>query len=133
MSPQDYSKTVPSRIGPHLHFNSAPASAGNTSLHSVGRMIREVAKDYDFVSLKLDLPDLLDEVSVAQEILHDSALRNLVDEFFFEFRFRCEVMMGCGWSYGIPAVADGFVLNRYNVMKFFHDLRVAGIRAHFWP
>lgn len=134
LEPIEYWKAVPPRIAPIVHFYNAPISADNSSTHSISRIIRELVHQNDFVSVKLDIdtPDV--ELPIAQELFRDSSLHSLVDEFFFELHFRCEVMMYCGWGTKIPNENHGFQLSsRYKVLKFFQDLRYLGVRAHIWP
>ena len=58
-------------------------------------------------------------------------LIELVDEFFFEFHFRCEIMSRCGWG-DVPQVGS-LGNDRFSAMKLFSELRKKGVRAHFWP
>ena len=91
------------------------------------------ATPQDFVSFKLDIDNTDVELPIALNILKDPSVSNLIDEFFFELHFRCEVMSDCGWGTGIPIESNGFVLDRNHALKLFRDLRDLGIRAHIWP
>lgn len=107
-----------------------------SGLHSPLRFIKELAVKDDFVAFKLDIDNAAVEIPLAMNILHDPSLSNLIDEFFFELHFWCEIMETHGWGnmgtfrldYG-----DGFYLDRYHSMLVFKRLREAGIRAHVWP
>ena len=69
---------------------------------------------------------------LAQSILEDTELTKLVDEFFFELHFKCEIMFLCGW--GSPTKVYGDLkLDRISAMNFFKKFRDKGIRSHFWP
>lgn len=57
----------------------------------------------------------------------------LVDEFFFELHFQCEVMRDCGWGTEIPDSLMGLKLDRTHALELFASLREKGIRAHIWP
>jgi len=90
---------------------------------------------------------------IALSLLSDPSLAALVDEFFFELHFQCEVMTSCGWGKRVPPQSHGLVLDRPHVLQvryarrpcrspphfpplhsqFFIDLRTKGIRAHIWP
>ena len=72
------------------------------------------------------------EIPIAMELLKDPVLTSLVDEFFFELHFECELLSDCCWGHVKNEVA-GFKMDRLTTFKFFQDLRFAGIRAHFWP
>lgn len=105
------------------------------------RMIKETATPSDFVSFKLDIdtPDI--EIPIALTILQDSELTDLIDEFFFELHFHCEVMMSCAWgdllqnrtAEEVEQGLYGLKLDRYSAMEFFQNFRKAGVRSHFWP
>jgi hypothetical protein len=61
-------------------------------------MIKQIAVPEDSVSFKLDIDTPTVEIPLAMELLQDPQLLGLVDEFFFELHFRCEVLMYCGWK-----------------------------------
>ena len=63
---------------------------------------------------------------MARSLLDRPDLIELVDEFFFEYHFQCEIMATCGWGNVGGA-------NRVSVMKMFSDFRHKGVRSHFWP
>jgi hypothetical protein len=52
----------------------------------------------DFVSFKLDIDHSDTEMPIALNMLKDKSLSSLVDEFFFELHFQCDVMTSCGWG-----------------------------------
>lgn len=64
---------------------------------------------------------------MAQTLLDRPDLFELVDEFFFEYHFQCEIMSACGWGNNVGGA------NRVGVMKMFSDFRHKGVRSHFWP
>ncbi len=70
---------------------------------------------------------------MALQLAHDDSLSQLVDEFFFELHFRCEIMMYCGWDDKMPEVYHGLKLDRPHTLELFQIMRKKGIRAHFWP
>ena len=65
------------------------------------------------------------------ELLKDPVLTSLVDEFFFELHFNCELLSKCCW--GKTFDASQYKMHRLDTLKFFQELRFAGIRGHFWP
>ena len=85
------------------------------------------------MSFKLDIDTPLIEIHAALDLLQQPDVTDLVDEFFFEFHFRCEIMSRCGWGTRIPENILGLRLDRPRVMEFFQDLRRKGVRAHIWP
>ena len=87
----------------------------------------------DFVIFKLDVDTSEVEIPIALDILNDPEMHSLIDEFFFELHFRCEVLMTCGWGKDVLEESNGLQLDRPSTLKFFRDLRKTGIRAHIWP
>jgi hypothetical protein len=110
-----------------------PITSDNNGKNSPSRIIRQIATKDDFVAFKLDIdtPDI--EIPILIDLLTDPQLLDLVDEFFFEMHFRCEVMMYCGWSANTSEESHGIRLYRDEVLKIFSRLRHAGVRSHFWP
>ena len=133
LEPQDFWKRVPNRVKPVYHFFNAPITAGPDDDLSPTRFIKEVATEDDFVSFKLDVDTPVVEIPQAMAILNDPQISKLVDEFFFELHFRCEIMMHCGWRDEMPVEFDGLRLDRPHAMELFSTLRKKGIRAHVWP
>jgi hypothetical protein len=123
---------VPDSISPHYHFINAPITAGNTSMSPL-RFIEDIAHASDFVAFKLDVDTPLIELPIALELLRNKRVNALVDEFFFELHFRCDLMMSCAWGYDIPTEYDGLKLDLPSTLKYFSDLRHQGVRAHIWP
>lgn len=133
LEPQDFWKRVPNRVKPIYHFFNAPISAGADDDMSPLRFIKEIATEDDFVAFKLDVDTPVVEIPQAMAILQDPQVNKLIDEFFFELHFRCEIMMYCGWGTGMPLEYAGLKLDRVHAMGYFRDLRKLGIRAHIWP
>jgi hypothetical protein len=121
-------------VRPNYHFYNVPVSATHSETSvSPNRFIKDIALPQDFVAYKLDIDTMEVEVPLALELLSDPHLIGLVDEFFFELHFQCDIMKHCGWGDKIPAEHAGLKLDRYSAMDFFRKLRVAGVRAHIWP
>jgi hypothetical protein len=95
--------------------------------------LKNVAIPEDFVSFKLDIDTPAVEVPIALELLKNPEITSLVDEFFFELHYRCDIMMYCGWGNRMPNEYLGLVLDRPRILEFFQDLRRLGVRAHIWP
>ena len=104
-----------------------------TKKHSPLRIIKQTVLKDDFVSFKLDVDTPSIEIPIALELLSNNDLHGLIDEFFFELHFRCEIMMYCGWEDKMPEELLGLKLNREHVLEYFQNLRKVGIRSHFWP
>jgi hypothetical protein len=115
------------------HFFNAPISPEPNSIHSPTRLIKQLTTPDDFVTFKLDVDTPAVEIPIVLEILRNPDIHHLLDEFFFELHFRCEVLMDCGWGFGMPETFEGLGLDRPSALKLFRDLRKVGIRSHFWP
>lgn len=133
LEPSDYWSRVPPKWMPYWHFFNDAISADETAHNSPVRMLKQMATPRDFIAWKLDIDHPETEMPIATSLLKDGAFAGLIDEFFFELHYRCEVMTSCGWGKRVPASHSGLQLERASVMKYFADLRKAGIRAHVWP
>ena len=137
LEPDKFWLEVPAGIRPKYSFYNTKISANNSHGNSPLRMIKQIAHARDFVAFKLDVDTPEVEIPIALEILKDSMIVNLIDEFFFELHFRCDLLMHCsknsGWGNRIPNVFLGMELSRLSSMTFFQQLRRLGIRSHFWP
>ena len=136
LEPLDYWNKVPVKWHPFWSFYNIPI--GHSLNHSTVSpsplsVIKNMARAGDFVSFKLDVDHVDTELSLAYQLLNDAELTELVDEFFIEIHFRCEIMTKCGWKYANDSVGSKLVLDRLPIMKFFQQLRQKGIRSHFWP
>ena len=132
LEPIRFWRQVPEKWKAFYHFFNTPVEAGLESEHSPLRIIQQLATVDDFVSFKLDIDCPSVEIPVVQQILKHHHLANLIDEFFFELHFNCEIMMFCGWGTH-PEVLFDQKLDRYSALQLFRDLRMSGVRAHFWP
>jgi hypothetical protein len=133
LDPVAFWKEVPAPIKERYHFYNTGLSQELSSGDSPLRMIKGIATEEDFVSFKLDIDTPEVEIPTVLSILNDSSLHGLIDEFFFELHFRCELLMSDGWGNRIPHESHGLTLFRWNAMKLFQDLRNLGVRSHFWP
>ena len=133
LHPRDYWQRVPKIWKPFWHFYNTPISSEPDHPDNPLRMLRQLVTARDFVALKLDIDHPETEMPLAVSLLSGDGDAMLIDEFFFELHFRCEVMTSCGWGKRVPASSHGLTLDRPSVLKFFLDLRRRGIRAHIWP
>jgi len=133
LEPENFWNHVPLRYVGLYNFFNAPISADVSARHSPTRIISQLSSPDDFVSFKLDVDTPSVEIPILLDILNNTKIHSLLDEFFFEFHFRCELMMDCAWGNGMPEEYLGLKLDRPTALKVFRDLRKAGIRSHFWP
>ena len=133
LKPGSFWEEVPPSLRSRYHFYNAPVMANISHGNSPLRIMQEIAQKSDFVAFKLDIDKPETEIPIAMEILENVDVRNLVDEFFFELHFRCEIMMTCAWGTKMPPTYLGLNLSRSHAMDFFQRFRLHGIRSHFWP
>ena len=136
LEPKAFWSEVPKKIISRYHFYNAGMSDNMTDWNSPLRIVEQIATQTDFVSFKLDIDNGDVEIATLLKIMQNKLLQDLIDEFFFELHFRCEVMLTCGWEYDsvrVPEEILGVKLSRTNVMTIFQRLRIMGIRSHFWP
>jgi len=93
---------------------------------SVLQWVRESVVPDDFVVLKLDIDHSPTELSIMHTILQDARLLERIDELWFEYHFRFDRGVEFGWknTHFNKTVDDALALMR--------DLRMRGVRAHFW-
>jgi hypothetical protein len=133
LEPADFWSRVPAQILPDFHFYNTRVSENVEDSNSILRIIKQVARPEDFVSWKLDIDTPEVEIPIVLQLASDAAFSSLVDEFFFELHFRCEILMYCGWKNLMPEEYLGLRLDRPHAMDLFAALRRKGIRAHVWP
>mgnify|MGYP003385695784 CR=1 FL=1 len=135
LNPEQFWRHVPPRWKPRYHFFNKGITASPTDADSVQTLTKQLGlTQNDFVAFKLDIDTPTIEIPIALDLLNgNSHFAELVDEFFFELHFRCEIMMPCGWDSGMPDKVEGLRLDRPGALELFRDLRRRGIRAHFWP
>lgn len=118
LEPTDYWSRVPPKWKPFWHFYNVPISSDPLHPDSPLRFIETIATHHDFVSFKLDIDHPDTEMPIALALLNNPKYTNLVDEFFFELHFQCEVMTSCGWGKQVPATSHGLKLDRSHVLDF---------------
>lgn len=135
LEPAQFWAHVPPRWKSRYHFFNKGITASPTDDDSVQILTKQLGiTKNDFVAFKLDIDTPAIEIPIALDLLNShSPFAELIDEFFFELHFRCEIMMPCGWDSKMPEEVSGLRLDRAGALSLFGDLRRRGIRAHFWP
>ena len=86
-------------------------------------VLRDFTKE-DFIVVKMDIDHSPTELPLAQQLLNDTKLHKLVDNFYFEQHVIMKEMLGL-WG----GTSEGSV---YESMELFRNLRKAGVAAHSW-
>eukprot|EP01041_Mallomonas_annulata_P013430 gene13430-28479_t len=133
LEPNDFWKHVPPKYENSYHFFNKPITAGNDSNNPLHVALNLGVKESDFVAFKLDIDTPYVEIPIALSLLQNPEFYTIIDEFFFELHFRCEILRSCCWREPTPHKFGEYVMDRAGALEFFSDLRKRGIRAHFWP
>jgi hypothetical protein len=122
--PERVFRNVPDRLLASYHWINVGVSADpNSSLNPL-KMLLENFNEDDFIVVKLDIDTASIEVPLAQQLLHDTALHGLVDQFYFEHHVLLGEMAP-NWGTTIQgSVQDS--------LELFIGLREAGVAAHSW-
>ena len=119
--------TMPAPIVDRISYYNLPANATPGAKHNPWRTLRAVAAQTDFVVVKIDIDNTPVEEALLEQLLADSALSSLVDEFYFEHHVLNTPMWHYGWKAG--TVTTHTLVHSYDL---FSRLRELGIRAHSW-
>ena len=92
--------------------------------------IKRLAKEEDYVVLKLDIDTPTVEIQLVKQLMVDEKLLSLVDEFYFEHHVSGSPMQWYGWG-NLSAVV-GSLTDLHSSYSIFAFLRGRGIRAHSW-
>ena len=123
------SKTVYDRVPDELmasyHWINLGVDANTESkfnpLHSI---LRNFDKD-DLVIVKLDIDTPFIEVPLANQLLNDAILSDLVDQFYFEHHVHLGELAR-NWGPSMHGIIK-------SSLELFRGLRKNGVAAHFWP
>jgi hypothetical protein len=122
--PASVFKKVPEHLMAAYHWINVGVETDLKSSLNPLKMILENFNEDDFIVVKLDIDTSFIEVPLANQLLTDTKLHGLVDQFYFEHH----VMLGelaDSWS----ASMKGSVRDS---LELFIGLREAGVPAHSW-
>ena len=133
--PSAWWRRVPASMRAKLHFYNVPVDESSPS-HPASflNLLNLTATPEDFVVVKVDIDTPSLEKKIVQTIARTPALASLVDELYFEYHFHFGGGHGpwgatqrtnqSGYNYMPDSVDDALALMR--------ELRMAGVRSHFW-
>jgi hypothetical protein len=119
-------ESIPTNLMGHYVFINVPVSSNPGSRFNPWNVLLQSASLDDYVVVKLDIDHPQTEMRLVQQLISNSSLSNLVDEFFFEHHVNSKIMH----RYWHTENEQSRMSNSYNL---FYNLRNAGIRAHSWP
>ena len=119
--------TMPPTIVDRISYYNLPVNTTPDEKHNPWRTLRAVARQTDFVVVKIDIDNTPIEEALLEQLLADRALSSLVDELYFEHHVVNTPMWHYGWKGG--TVTTHTLVHSY---ELFSQLRQRGIRAHSW-
>ncbi len=87
-------------------------------------ILKSIAKDDDYVIIKLDIDQPMLENDLVNQVINDTSISSLIDEMCFEMHVRVNEMLTY-WGTQPGELKDSYIL--------FTKLRQLGIRMHSWP
>ena len=103
----------------NIPVNAAPGHADSALSY-----ILSIAKPEDFVVLKLDIDNSAVETRLLEQILENSQLQSLIDEFYFEHHVDVAPMHKYWGAVQGPKLQDTY--------RILGQLRARGMYAHAW-
>jgi hypothetical protein len=106
------------------HWINVGVDADPTSDLNPFKMLLENFDEDDFIVVKLDIDTASVESPLAQQLLNDTRLHGLVDQFYFEQHVMLREMTRY-WSKDMKGSVQAS-------LELFIGLREAGIASHSW-
>jgi hypothetical protein len=122
--PQKVFRKVPDHMRASYHWINVGVDADPTSSLNPFKMLLENFNEDDFIVVKLDIDTASVENPLAQQLLSDTTLRGLVDQFYFEHHVMMKEMVPWWNTFMKGSVQDS--------LELFIGLREAGVAAHSW-
>jgi hypothetical protein len=122
--PANVFKKVPEHLMAAYHWINVGVETDPRSSLNPLKMILENFNEDDFIVIKLDIDTSFIEVPLAKQLLNDTALHKLVDQFYFEHHVMMRELTRNWGSSMKGSVRDS--------IELFIGLREAGVAAHSW-
>lgn len=122
---QIFSQVPVDMMHKYQYFN-VPASTDIDSPFSPLRVLINLAQPGDFVLFKLDIDNGAVEGKIVDDLLGNSTLLGLIDEFVYEYHVDFKEMI---YAWGSTVDKSKSL---YDAYQLFLSLRRKGIRAHSW-
>lgn len=123
--PEDVYKAIPDSLMTSYHWiNVGISPKVGDKLNPFHSILHQFNKN-DFVVVKLDVDTASVEVPLAFQLLNDTSVHSVVDQFYFEHHVHA-FPISENWRTSMRgSIKDTFEL--------FTSLRKSGIPSHFWP
>ncbi len=128
--PSNQWDSVPADVKRKTSWFNIPVTTGVGDADNPLTYIQHLTKPEDFVVFKLDIDTPMVEIALVKQLMADSTLQELVDEFYFEHHVSGSPMQWHGWGDLRNSEAEFSTLSEsYELFTF---LREHGVRAHSW-
>jgi hypothetical protein len=117
---------IPGYLHGRYHWYNVPCSSDVASWANPWNTLLSVATPEDYVVVKLDIDTWQVENPLVDQILSTPALRERIDEFFYEHHVRMEKIEAV-WRTAVDRAH-----NAADSVDMFSRLRKGGIHAHSW-
>lgn len=124
--PVTFWQNVPKSIYSKLHLINVPVANNFSDMGHPFQIVKRVFRKGDYIALKLDIDAPGYEQTLADELLYDDELSEMIADFFYEKHLGAPHFP----YHRLPH--DDSVHNLKSVIEFFSSLRERGIRAHYW-
>jgi hypothetical protein len=114
----EYWASVPDDVKPRLHFYNAPVTPAPGSAMNPVEWIQKMYRPGDYIVFKLDIDNDAVEGQLIQQVLDLEGVEGMVAEMFFEKHYSAADMKP---YFGSPKT------------RLMQELRVKGVRVHYWP
>lgn len=125
----DVMRGVPAAIVDALSYFNVPVDPRPGAAQNPLRVLRAVARQGDFVVLKLDVDNCTVERQLLRQIMRSDALSSMISELYFEHHVVDSPMNAHSWKLEREPECDESLADSY---RLFGQLRARGIRAHSW-
>jgi hypothetical protein len=119
-----YWASVPADVMPRLHFYNAPVTPQPGSAMNPVDWIRDMYQPGDYIVFKLDIDNDAVESELIRQVLDLEGAEDIIAEMFFEKHYSAADMKP---HFGLPKTPYPAAL------RLMHELRVKGVRVHYWP
>lgn len=119
-----YWASVPDDVKPRLHFYNAPVTPQPGSTMNPVAWIRDMYRPGDYIVFKLDVDNDAVEGELIQQVLDMEGAEGMIAEMFFEKHYDAAELRP---HFGSPRTKYPAAL------RLMHELRVKGVRVHYWP
>ena len=125
-APQDIFAQYPTDVFGRVSYYNIPADPEEGARGNPLRVLKQLTRKEDFVVIKIDIDNDPVELAFIQQILHDPAISELIDELYFEHHVSGHPLHKESWG------AAQKLMNMSQSYTIFSRLRELGIRAHSW-